>query len=61
VTLNCVIIDFVRARNRRHAPQVDQEASKKRETRLAMSDSLMLAYIVAAAAFYPAIAWLLLS
>jgi hypothetical protein len=58
-----VIIDFVRARNRSHVAQVHQELSKERETRLTftLSDCVMLAYVVAAAAFYAAVAWFLLS
>jgi hypothetical protein len=61
VTPNCVVIDFVRARNSRHVAQVDQESSRERQTRLTLSDCFLLAYVVAGAAFYPTVAWLLLS
>jgi hypothetical protein len=60
VTPNCVIIDFVRARNR-HVAHVDQESSRERQNRLTLSDCFLLAYLVAGTAFYPTVAWLLLS
>jgi hypothetical protein len=55
----CEIIDFASARNRGHRTQA--KLSDETETNPTLTDWLMVAYLMASMAFYPALVWFFLS
>jgi len=59
--LTCEIIDFASARNRGHRGQAEAELSEETESNPTLTDWLVVAYLMASVAFYPALVWFLLS
>ena len=49
------------ARGTAHAAQVREKLSSEIETNLSLTDCVAMLYVIASVAFYPAMAWLLLS
>ena len=59
--LASVTINFAPARGTAHAAQVRKKLSSEIETNLSLTDCVAMLYVIASVAFYPAMAWLLLS
>ncbi len=55
-----VIIDFARARRNGRAARIREQSPSENRDSVTLADVAVIVYVIAATAFYPALAWLLI-